>query len=105
MLKKGDKYIHFTKYGGVNKGEVQDIHEINVLDTSNNCTYKKITILTSKGFSLSLDGSDGKIYKIESEISEDRAKQLSNTFKRMTNHKHRPKDISKIHLVDENKET
>ena len=27
MLKIGDKYIHFTNYGGVNKGEVQDIHE------------------------------------------------------------------------------
>ena len=101
MFKKGDKYIHFTKYGGVNKGEVQDIHELNVLDTNKCCTYKKVSILTTKGFSLSLDGSDGKIYKIESEMSEDRAKQLAKTFKKMTNHKHRPKDNTKIHLVDE----
>ena len=105
MLKIGDKYIHFTNYGGVNKGEVQDIHELNVLDTKNNCIYKKTSILTTKGFSLSLDGSDGKIYKIESEISEERAKQLAYTFKRMTNHKHRPQDISKIHLVDEDEKT
>ena len=23
MFNQGDKYIHFTKYGGVNKGEVE----------------------------------------------------------------------------------
>lgn len=101
MFKKGDKYIHFTKYGGVNKGEVHELHELNVLDTDNCCTYKKPSILTTKGISLCLDGSDGKIYKIESEMSKERAEQLSKSFKRIVNRKHRPHNISKIHNIDE----
>lgn len=105
MFKKGDKYIHFTKHGGVNKGEVDYIYETNVLNIDNQCTFRKLSIFTTKGFSLNLDGSDGKIYKIDSEISEERAKQLASAFKKMTNHKHRPKDISKIHLFDEDQET
>ena len=36
MLQKGDKYIHFTKYGGVNKGEVDEVFSNhNVIDTKN----------------------------------------------------------------------
>ena len=101
LFNTGDKYIHFTKYGGVNKGEVADIHTVIVLDTDNLCTYTKISILTTKGFSLCLDGSDGKIYKIDSEISEQRAEVLAKGLKRITNRKHRPEDISKIHIVDE----
>ena len=102
MFQRGDKYIHFTKYGGVNKGEIQDFQEIHVLDTDNCCTYKKVSILTTKGISLCLDGSDGKIYKIESEISEKRAKDLGKAFKKLANHKHRPEDKFKIHNIDEN---
>jgi hypothetical protein len=101
MFKKGDKYIHFTKYGGVNKGEVADIHTVIVWDTDNCCTFEKISILTTKGFSLCLDGTDGKIFKINSEFSKERAKALSKGIKKIANRKHRPEDLSKIHIIDE----
>ena len=36
MLQKGDKYIHFTKYGGVNKGEVYEVFSnLTSIDTKN----------------------------------------------------------------------
>jgi hypothetical protein len=39
MFEKGDKYIHFTKYGGVNKGEVESFGYINII--GNGVAYKK----------------------------------------------------------------
>ena len=27
-FQKGDQYVHYTKYGGINKGEVKEIHKI-----------------------------------------------------------------------------
>lgn len=104
MFEKGDKYIHFTNYGGVNKGEVEDILDINVIDTSNMCSYYKYSILTTKGVQLKLDGSDGKIYKINSEMTKERAKELSILFNTMAEKKHRTTN-KKIHSLDEDEET
>jgi hypothetical protein len=104
MFKKGDKYIHFTKYGGVNKGVVEDIREINVWNTDNLCVYVKYSILTTKGVLLDLDGGDGKIYKINSEMTPKRAKELGNAFKKMHAKKSRP-DNKKIHNLNEDEET
>ncbi len=105
MFKEGDKYIHFTKYGGVNKGEVRELHEVNVLDTDNLCSYKKVSILTTKGILLNLDGSDGRIYKIDSEMTQERAKSIAKALIKIQDHKHRPKDLKKIHKIDEDQET
>ena len=66
MFKKGDKFIQFTKHGGVNKGEVQELHYTTVWDTKNLCRYQSISIFTTNGVRLDLDGSDGRIYKIDS---------------------------------------
>lgn len=104
MFKKGDKFIHFTKYGGVNKGEVSDFHYTTVWDTANLCRYQSVSIFTTNGVRLDLDGTDGRIYKIDSEIEEHQAKKLEQNFKKLKNKKHRPSN-KKVHLTDEDKET
>ena len=104
MFKQGDKFIQFTKRGGVNKGEVKDIHLTTVWDTANLCRYESYSIFTTNGVRLNLDGSDGRIYKIESEMDEDRAKKFTKAMKVVTERKHRPSN-KKIHSTDENKET
>jgi hypothetical protein len=65
MFKSGDKYIHFTKYGGVNKGEVKSYGETRVIDTKNCVEYLKPHIVTTKNIVLELDGSDGTIFKVK----------------------------------------
>jgi hypothetical protein len=81
MLKEGDKYIHFTKYGSVNKGEVQSCGYTTSIDTFNLATYKKQHIISTKGIMLELDGSDGKIYKIEDEFTPEQAENINNFIK------------------------
>ena len=104
MFKKGDKFIHFTKHGGVNKGEVSDFHLTTVWDTANLCTYQSVSIFTTNGVRLDLDGTDGRIYKIDSELEESQAKKLKENFKKLSNKKHRPSN-KKVHFRDEDKET
>lgn len=76
-MKPGDKYIHFTKYGGINKGTVVSIHETHVVSAKHGVTYNKLFIRTDKGLDIALDGSDGKVYCIENELSPERCKQIS----------------------------
>lgn len=104
MFKKGDKFIQFTKHGGVNKGEVSDLHLTTVWDTVNLCRYQSVSIFTTNGVRLDLDGSDGRIYKIDSELEATEAKILEDNFKKLKNKKHRPSN-KKVHLKDEDKET
>ncbi len=77
-FKPGSKYIHFTKYGSVNKGEVQSCGGTTVMDTKNLVEYYSPTITTTKGIILHLDGSDGKIFKIENEYTIEEAQNLDN---------------------------
>ena len=104
MFKKGDKFIQFTKHGGVNKGEVQELHYTTVWDTKNLCRYQSISIFTTNGVRLDLDGSDGRIYKIDSELEETQAKSLEQNFKKLKDKKHRASN-KKVHVKDEDKET
>jgi energy-converting hydrogenase Eha subunit H len=83
MFKTGDRYIHFTKYGSVNFGIVKHVHEVNVIDTINGVIYASVSIITDKNSCLELDGSDGRIYRIIKDLSEDEIKTL-----RMIGHKH-----------------
>jgi hypothetical protein len=80
MFKEGDKYIHFTKYGSVNKGEVQSCGNHKVIDTKNFVTYHSQYIITTKGIILNLDGSDGKIYKIDGEFTVEGAKRINDVL-------------------------
>ena len=75
-LKEGDKYIHFTNRGGINKGEVKSCGSHTVIDSFNCVTYKKYHIFNTKGIMLELDGSDGKIYKVVNELTPEQGKNV-----------------------------
>jgi hypothetical protein len=77
MFKKGDKYIHFAKYGSINKGEVKSCNNERVIDTENLVMYSSQYIITTKNIILKLDGSDGKIYKIDGEFTVEGANQIN----------------------------
>jgi len=65
----GSKYIHFTKYGSINFGEVKWFGYQEVVDGKLGIHYNVPYILTMKNFNLSLDGSDGKVYKISHDMT------------------------------------
>jgi hypothetical protein len=84
MFKKGDKFVHFTKYGGVNIGLVHHYGEILCYDLDNLVVYKSFQIVTTQGVTLQLDGTDGQVYLIDHElVAEDveKYKQLAKTIK------------------------
>lgn len=86
-MKAGDNYIHFTKYGGVNKGTVKSVSELTCVDTKNKITYIKYSIVTNNGILLELDGSDGRIYKIEKELTDENCTNIAQTITNMGQHK------------------
>jgi hypothetical protein len=81
MFAKGDFFIHFTRYGGVNKGEVESVGHISVI--SNGVMYRRNYINTTNNVRLNLDGTDGKIYKIERELSAEDSKSIANLAAKM----------------------
>lgn len=90
MLNKGDKYIHFTKYGGVNKGEVRRCGETIKWDTENMVAYHIPYIETTIGHIIHLDGTDGRAYKIKDDITEEmliKLKSSSTIFEELVNRK------------------
>lgn len=104
MFEVGDKYIHYTKYGGVNRGEVVGVSTTLVHDFTNKCTFEKVSILTVNGFSLNLDGSDGKIYRVQNEINEEGERRMTRLIKFATARKYRP-NKKEIHNLDEDEKT
>ncbi len=97
MFNTGDKYIHFTKYGGVNKGEVKRFgNQIN-WDTDNMVAYFLPYIETTKGFIIHLNGEDGQVFKIKDNITEEMIRKLkssSEIFKALEERKERIKNES-----------
>ena len=89
MFKVGDRYIHFTKYGGINKGEVKSYGERKVIDTENCVEYLKPYIVTIKNIVLELDGSDGMIFKLENEYTIEECKKMSMTIQKMVDYKNK----------------
>ena len=83
MFTKGDKYIHFTKYGGVNKGEVDYCGHTTRIDTINKVSYLAYRITNTVGITLQLDGSDGEIYKIEKEYTDEECTNIKNNLTAM----------------------
>lgn len=69
MFKPGDKYIHFTKYGGVNRGVVKYYSETQVMDTKNRVIYLRSVIHTTTGVGYDTD-KDGTFYKIQQELTD-----------------------------------
>ena len=79
MFKEGDKYIHFTKYGGVNKGEVQRYGQTMNHDYENEVVYVSTYIISTMGHVISLDGCDGKVYKINENMDPEMLKKLKSS--------------------------
>lgn len=76
-FKVGDSYIHFTKYGGVNRGIVKDIGHVVSIDTINRVDFLNVFIKNEKNISLFLDGSDGRIFKVVKEYTPEEANKLT----------------------------
>ena len=56
MIEEGDKYIHFTKRGGINRGIVKSIGTVNVIDTNNKVSYTTYYMINEKNVQYQLDG-------------------------------------------------
>ena len=80
MFKKGDKYIHFTRYGGVNKGEVEWYGTQINWDFENKVAYHIPYIKSTKGIVIHLNSKDGKVYKIENDITEEMLMKLKSSI-------------------------
>jgi len=94
MFKQGDKYIHFTKYGGINKGEVEWYGETINWDTDNMVAYHIPYIKSTKGIVIHLNGQDGRVFKIKNDITEEmlrRLKSSSTIFEELKNRKEQHK--------------
>lgn len=98
MFKVGDRYIHFTKYGSVNKGEVKSYGETRVIDSENCVEYLKPHIVTIKNIVLELDGSDGMIFKVENEYTIEECKKMSMTLQKMVDYKNKKEHREGVEL-------
>ena len=90
MFNKGDKYIHFTKYGGVNKGIVEWYGTQINWDTDNMVAYHLPYIKSTIGHIIHLDGRDGRVFKIKEDITEDMLTKLKSSsfiFEELKNRK------------------
>jgi hypothetical protein len=83
MFIAGDKFIHYTKYGGVNIGEVKEVNVVKCIDADNKVIYDKPVIITTNNVALDTDGSDGRIYKINNFMSDDGVERLNNLVKNL----------------------
>jgi thymidylate synthase len=96
MFEKGDKFIHYTKYGGVNIGDVKDIQIEKCFDTNNKVIFDKQLIITTNNVILDTDGSDGRIYKINNFMTDEGVERLTNLVKNLKENKEkRRKELEK----------
>jgi hypothetical protein len=103
MLKKGDKYIHFTKYGGVNFGTVKEVFNLHSFDHLNKVTYLKPCIRNENSMTYELE-KDGRFYKIDREYTQEEADNLHNHFIRlvgMTKHQRISESLKGVKLPHE----
>ena len=86
MFKEGDKYIQFTKYGGINRGVVSEVFNTICVDTKNSISYEVPHIRSESGVVLNLS-KDGLIYKITHEYSEEECENIKKIGKFFQNRK------------------
>lgn len=104
MFLQGDKYIHFTKYGGVNKGEVESCGTQINWDTDNMVAYYKPYVKTTVGHIIHTDGTDGHIYKIKDDITKEMLEKLKSSatvFEELKNRKENHKKIKTVEPLSE----
>jgi hypothetical protein len=96
MFKEGDKYIHFTKYGGVNKGEVQRYGQTMNHDYENEVVYVSTYIISTMGHVITLDGSDGRVYKVNEDMDPEMLKKLKSSTEVLVELKNRKQQRLKV---------
>ena len=69
MFKPGDRYVHFSRYGSINFGEVKWFGYQEIINGELGIHYNVPYISTMKNFHLLLDGSDGKVCKISHDMT------------------------------------
>jgi hypothetical protein len=87
MFKPGDSYIHFTKYGSVNRGIVKSIGNTTCICTTNLCVYTKMHIINDSGILYDIDGSAGKFYLVNNELTEEQANKLETVYTKIRERK------------------
>jgi hypothetical protein len=92
MLQAGDKYIHFTKYGGVNFGVVKEIWNVYVLSTDKGCMYLKPQLRNEKGVNYDVN-EDGKFFKIEKEYTPEEIEAIRENMKRLAGMKKHDRSV------------
>lgn len=91
----GSKYIHFTKYGGVNKGEVELCGQTLMHDYLNEVVYYLPYIKTTVGHVIYLDGSDGQVYKIKEDMDPEMLRKLKSSSEVLNELKNRKERFTK----------
>jgi hypothetical protein len=104
MFKQGDKYIHFTKYGGVNKGEVEWYGSTMNYDYENEVVYVSYYIKSTVGHAISMDGSDGRVYKINETMDPEMLKKLKSSLGVLDELKNRKEKFTHQSKVERTKE-
>ena len=82
-FKVGDLYVHFTKYGGVNKGMIREIHTATCYDTVTSTAYEKYFLININDVMISLNGEDGRVYRVSAELSEQEVSNIVETLATM----------------------
>jgi hypothetical protein len=103
MFKPQDKYIHFTKYGGVNKGEVEWYGTQINWDTDNMVAYHIPYIKSTKGIVIHLNGEDGRVFKIKEDITEEMLRKLKSSSEVFKVLKERKEQIKKASIENAEK--
>jgi hypothetical protein len=83
MFEPGDKFIRFSKYGGTRMGVVKFYGERYSVEMNPDYKVRMVMpyIITENGIPLNLDGTDGQIYKVDHEYSEEEYIKCKEFFK------------------------
>lgn len=87
-MQKGDKFICYTKYGGIVKGEIDLIGERVILDITNKISYIESFIITTNG--IPYDSKDIKI--ISREYTQEEIERMERVMERLAERKNEWKD-------------
>lgn len=87
MFNKGDMYVRFSPYGGITIDEIRSINTVTVTDAAHGFVYKKFSIVNTKGIVIELDGSNGKIYKLENILSKEDCEKIIENMKKISFYK------------------
>lgn len=74
-FKVGDTYIRFSKYGSIQIGTIDRVEDMQCIDLTRRIAYLKTTIVNSNGISFEIDGTNGQIYRIARELTDEQVEK------------------------------